>query len=75
MKPSTSSGDEPVICLGGCHHKLRDPESIARGYGPDCWRKLHGPPTRRPRIPRPTRRAVPEQPELPLADQLAIWET
>lgn len=24
----------------GCGHKLTDPLSIARGYGPTCWRRL-----------------------------------
>lgn len=24
-----------------CKRELTDPESIGRGYGPICWRKLH----------------------------------
>lgn len=35
-----------------CHRALRDPESVARGYGPVCWRRHH-PPT-----PRTAARAV-----------------
>lgn len=70
-----TSSTEPVICLGGCRRQLRDPESISRGYGPDCWQKLHGRPARKLRSATP---ATPVEPmhgqgELPLEDQLTIW--
>jgi hypothetical protein len=73
MKPSPSSDDEPVICLGGCGYTLTSDLAKARGYGSRCWKKLHRPPARRPRIPRPISRATPTQPELPDVDQLEIW--
>ena len=44
---------EPFICLGGCGRRLTAQESLARGYGPDCWEKLHGPTPSRPHIPSP----------------------
>jgi hypothetical protein len=25
---------------GKCNRPLKDPKSIERGYGPDCWRKI-----------------------------------
>ncbi|MFF7880981.1 DUF6011 domain-containing protein [Streptomyces sp. NPDC020794] len=68
------SDDEPVICLGGCGRTLTSSTSRDRGYGKDCWRKLHGRPA--PRLRRAAPRGAapgPEQPELPLNDQLAIW--
>ena len=75
MEPSTSSDDEPVICLGGCGYTLRSDLAKARGYGSRCWRKLHGRPARGPRIPRPTSRAMADQPQLPDVDQLDLWDT
>lgn len=74
MKEYGSSDEKPVICLGGCGRTLTSDIARARGYGKRCWRKLHGRTARRPRLAAP--RAVapgPEQPELPLNDQLAIW--
>lgn len=65
--------ETPVICLGGCRRQLRDPESVSRGYGPDCWRKLHGRPGLKPRRPAPATEAGPGQGELPLEDQLELW--
>ena len=34
-------------CLGGCHRRLSNPESVAIGYGPTCRERLGitGPPT------------------------------
>ena len=73
MTPPTSSDNEPVICLGGCGRELTSRESRARGYGSDCWRKLHRRPARGPRRPTPTT-AVPTegQDELPY-DELPLW--
>ena len=28
-----------------CGKKLTDPESMARGYGPECWSQITGEPT------------------------------
>ncbi|NLE27070.1 MAG: hypothetical protein GX625_17355 [Clostridiaceae bacterium] len=28
------------ITCGKCNRPLKDPKSIERGYGPDCWRKI-----------------------------------
>ena len=72
----TPADDEPVICLGGCRRELRDPKSISRGYGPDCWDKLHGPPARRPRLTTPrTGKPGRGQPELPIDEQLDLWSS
>lgn len=30
---------ETTIC-GKCMRPLKDPKSIERGYGPDCWREV-----------------------------------
>lgn len=65
--------EEPVTCA--CGRPLRDPVSIARRTGPRCWRKLHGPTTRRPRAKTPAATPGTGQPELPLDDQLALWPT
>lgn len=68
------SDDEPVICLGGCGRTLTSAISRTRGYGTHCYWKLHGQPAPRPRLATPRTVAPgPEQPELPLNDQLAIW--
>ncbi len=32
---------EHVHRCGDCHRPIDDPASIARGYGPDCWRTNH----------------------------------
>jgi len=32
---------ETVHRCGDCHRPIDDPVSIARGYGPDCWRNNH----------------------------------
>lgn len=71
----TGPDDEeaPVICLGGCGRLLTSRISRARGYGSDCWRKLHGPAAPKPRWPAPAVEAGPGQAELPLADQLTIF--
>lgn len=36
-----------------CGRPLSDPESQLRGQGPDCYRKEHGPPSRRRRADQP----------------------
>ena len=74
MSTSTSSEEEPALCLGGCGKHLTSRISRARGYGPCCWRKLHGRPARRPRRTTPAAKAAPDQPELPY-DELPLWTT
>lgn len=65
--------EEPVTCA--CGRTLADPVSRSRGLGPVCWRKLHGRTTRQPRRSRPpTTGPGPGQPELPLDNQLDLWE-
>ena len=29
-----------VLCGGGCGRKLTNPDSIARGFGPVCWKRV-----------------------------------
>lgn len=71
MKPSTSTDEPPVTCLGGCGRKLTSRLSKRRRYGPDCWRKLHG---RTPRIASPTADVGDGQTELPLDYlQVTLW--
>jgi hypothetical protein len=69
--------EEPAVCLGGCRHRLTSDLSKARGYGPDCWKKLHGRTARRPRTAKPpgAARPGPDQPELPYDDQLPLWSS
>lgn len=54
-----------------CKRRLKHPSPS--GLGPVCERRLHGPATPQPRIPRPAAQPGTEQPELPYTDQLAIW--
>jgi len=72
---SEPANEEPVTCA--CGRELTDPVSIARGLGRVCWRKLHGPPGRRPRRTNPPNAGPgPGQPELPYDDQLELdWST
>ncbi|MGW4043000.1 DUF6011 domain-containing protein [Streptomyces sp. NPDC004721] len=63
--------EEPVTCT--CGRLLTDPESIARGLGPVCHRRIHGRPSRRPRTTSPAAEPGPGQDELPLTDQLPLW--
>ncbi|MFB6955499.1 DUF6011 domain-containing protein [Streptomyces sp. NPDC056309] len=66
--------EEPAICLGGCGRLLTSDLSKQRGFGMDCWRKLHGRPARQPRPTTPTATEPgPGQGELPLTDQLELW--
>lgn len=67
--------EQPFLCLGGCGYTLTSDLARARGYGSRCWRKLHRPAARRPRLttPRTTKPGL-NQPELPDDDQLTIWE-
>lgn len=60
----------PTTC-GLCHRPLRDPDSVARGYGPVCAAGVLGFDTHRTPIPRPRRRANPAQMSL---DSLPILE-
>lgn len=63
----------PPRCAG-CHRRLKHPSPS--GYGPVCERRVNGaPPGRAPGLTaRPaTVEAMPGQTELPLADQLTIW--
>jgi hypothetical protein len=63
--------EEPVHCA--CGRLLRDPESRARGLGPVCHRRLHGPTARWPRTTSPDAEPGPGQDELPYDDQLTLW--
>lgn len=29
-----------IATCGKCNRPLKDPKSIERGYGPDCWREV-----------------------------------
>jgi hypothetical protein len=29
-----------IVTCGKCNRPLKDPKSIERGYGPDCWKKV-----------------------------------
>lgn len=43
MRPTAKTladGTVLVLCRGRCGRTLRDPESVARRYGPVCWKKL-----------------------------------
>lgn len=73
METPAADDEEPFICLGGCGHTLTSPASLARGYGSDCWHKLHGRTTPKPRRHTPTAKPGPGQDELPLQDQLELW--
>lgn len=64
----------PRKCLANCGKTLTSEESLARGYGKACWKKLHGTPGRTRILP-PAAEAGPGQPELPLDDQLPLWST
>ncbi|MFJ5151413.1 DUF6011 domain-containing protein [Streptomyces sp. NPDC088353] len=65
--------EEPITCLGGCGKQLTSRTSRRRGYGKDCWRKLHGRPARTPRITTPAAAVPgPGQDELPVDDQLEL---
>ena len=67
--------EEPTLCLGGCGKHLTSRKSRARGYGSDCWRKLHGRPAlKQRRPPTPAAKPAPDQPELPY-DELPLWTT
>lgn len=65
--------EEPVKCA--CGRTLTDDLSKSRKTGPTCWRKLHGRTVHRPRTAKPpaAARPGPNQPELPLDDQLPLW--
>lgn len=67
--------EQPFYCLGGCGNRLTSSESLATGYGRVCAER-HGIDTRTPpKLGRPTRaRPGPGQDELPLTDQLDLWE-
>ncbi|MFJ8345084.1 DUF6011 domain-containing protein [Streptomyces sp. NPDC094153] len=68
-----AADEEPFHCLGGCGRTLISPVSRAQGYGPVCWRKLHGRPPRTPRTTRPSAATPgPGQAELPADDQLEL---
>jgi len=70
--PAAEEAEAPW-CLGRCGNRLTSEKSVTRGYGPRCWRKLHGRPVRRPRRTTPTAQPGPGQPELPYDDQLPLW--
>lgn len=40
-------GEPPVKCCRGCRRRLNGRQSIARGYGPTCWRVAAGKAERR----------------------------
>jgi hypothetical protein len=63
--------EEPLACV--CGRLLRDPESRSRGLGPVCWQKLHGRRGRRLRVTTPPALPGPGQDELPLNDQLDLF--
>ncbi|MFB7461254.1 DUF6011 domain-containing protein [Streptomyces sp. NPDC056188] len=66
--------EEPAICLGGCGRQLTSRISRRRGYGSDCWRKLHGRPALKPRRITPASEVGPGQTELDLYDhQPTLW--
>jgi len=69
----TAPPDEQLATCA-CGRPLRDPVSIARGLGPVCWRKLHGPTARWPRTASPAPEPGEGQTELPLAPmQPTLW--
>lgn len=56
-----------------CRKPLRDEESVRRGHGPECWRRLH-PPALRPAVRAGPARPVPQDP-LPFGPEEDIDET
>lgn len=55
-----------------CHRRLRDAESVARGYGPVCWRRINPPAERRRATPTHLPVGAASDPECP--GQFALFE-